>query len=149
MLCTFLCELWNCKIEVQIKMHQHQMIPESWFRYIHENFTISFYIYLYIGISAFVTVTYISYYFRAVSVSCNHFNVLCFEYLLICHWQNCIYVEGFCERLFRQLEGTTERFEVKLMMADLVSRLIGIHQVCLTSIFTRVHAIFFIAKILV
>ena len=38
-------------------------------------------------------------------------------------------MSGFCERLFRQLEGTTERFEVKLMMIDLISRLIGVHQV--------------------
>jgi hypothetical protein len=34
-----------------------------------------------------------------------------------------------CEKLFSQLEKTTERFEVKLMMMDLTSRLIGIHQV--------------------
>lgn len=34
-----------------------------------------------------------------------------------------------CEKLFSQLEKTTERFEVKLMMIDLTSRLIGIHQV--------------------
>lgn len=39
---------------------------------------------------------------------------------------------GFCEKLFRQLESTTERFEVKLMMVDLVSRLIGVHQVWLS-----------------
>ena len=34
-----------------------------------------------------------------------------------------------CEKLFSQLEKTTERFEVKLLMIDLASRLIGIHQV--------------------
>jgi len=31
--------------------------------------------------------------------------------------------------LFKQLETSTERFEVKLMMMDLISRLTGIHQV--------------------
>ncbi|XP_005104545.1 protein SDA1 homolog [Aplysia californica] len=36
--------------------------------------------------------------------------------------------QGFCEKLFRQVEKTTERFEVKLMMVDLISRLIGIHK---------------------
>uniref|UniRef100_K1RH89 Protein SDA1 n=1 Tax=Magallana gigas TaxID=29159 RepID=K1RH89_MAGGI len=37
--------------------------------------------------------------------------------------------QDMCEKLFSQLEKTTERFEVKLMMMDLASRLIGIHQV--------------------
>ena len=41
----------------------------------------------------------------------------------------CVLCLGFCEKLFRQLDSTTERFEVKLLMVDLVSRLIGIHQV--------------------
>ena len=36
---------------------------------------------------------------------------------------------GFSEKLLHQLEGTNERFEVKLMMMDLISRLIGVHQV--------------------
>jgi len=36
--------------------------------------------------------------------------------------------QGFCEKLFKQMEKSTERFEVKLMMIDLVSRLIGIHK---------------------
>ena len=31
----------------------------------------------------------------------------------------------FAEKLFRKLEGLTERFEVKLMMLELVSRLIS------------------------
>lgn len=39
-------------------------------------------------------------------------------------------LSDMCEKLFSQLEKTTERFEVKLMMMDLASRLIGIHQVC-------------------
>ena len=36
---------------------------------------------------------------------------------------------GFSERLFKQLETSTERFEVKVMMMDLISRLVGVHQV--------------------
>jgi len=38
---------------------------------------------------------------------------------------------GLTERLFNQLESSTknERHEVKLMMTNLISRLIGIHQV--------------------
>lgn len=39
--------------------------------------------------------------------------------------------QGFSERLFKQLETSTERFEVKLMMMDLISRLTGIHQLFL------------------
>ncbi|XP_030836828.1 protein SDA1 homolog [Strongylocentrotus purpuratus] len=39
--------------------------------------------------------------------------------------------QDFAERLFKQLEKTTERFEVKLMMINLVSRLVGIHQLVL------------------
>lgn len=39
--------------------------------------------------------------------------------------------QGFSERLFKQLEKSTERFEVKLMMMDLISRLTGIHQLFL------------------
>lgn len=37
--------------------------------------------------------------------------------------------QGFAEKLFKQLEGTNERFEVKLMMLNLISRLVGLHQV--------------------
>jgi len=39
--------------------------------------------------------------------------------------------QGFAERLMTQVEKTTERFEVKLMMIDLVSRLIGVHSLFL------------------
>lgn len=39
--------------------------------------------------------------------------------------------QGFAERLMTQVEKTTERFEVKLMMLDLVSRLIGVHSLFL------------------
>ena len=40
---------------------------------------------------------------------------------------------GFSEKLLHQLEGSSERFEVKLMMMDLISRLVGVHQVSLSS----------------
>ncbi|CAF0956176.1 unnamed protein product [Adineta steineri] len=36
--------------------------------------------------------------------------------------------QDFVERLFRQLESSNERFEVKLLHQDLISRLIGLHQ---------------------
>ncbi|XP_067887287.1 protein SDA1 homolog [Heterodontus francisci] len=39
--------------------------------------------------------------------------------------------QGFAEKLFKQLEDSKERFEVKMMMMDLVSRLIGIHELFL------------------
>lgn len=39
--------------------------------------------------------------------------------------------QGMAEKLFKQLEGTTKRFEVKLMMLDVISRLIGLHDLFL------------------
>ncbi|XP_059045352.1 protein SDA1 homolog [Achroia grisella] len=39
--------------------------------------------------------------------------------------------QGFSEKLFKQLESSNERFEVKLMMLDVVSRLIGLHNLFL------------------
>ncbi|XP_038063105.1 protein SDA1 homolog [Patiria miniata] len=39
--------------------------------------------------------------------------------------------QDFAEKLFRQLESSNERFEVKLMMMNLVSRLVGIHELFL------------------
>lgn len=39
--------------------------------------------------------------------------------------------QGFAEKLFKQLESSTERFEVKLMLMNLISRLVGIHQLFL------------------
>jgi len=39
--------------------------------------------------------------------------------------------QDFAEKLFRKLEGLTEKFEVKLMLLELVSRLIGTHQLIL------------------
>ncbi|KAL8604072.1 hypothetical protein ACOMHN_024897 [Nucella lapillus] len=43
--------------------------------------------------------------------------------------------QDFSEKLLRQLEGTNERFEVKLMMMDLTSRLIGVRQVLLENFY--------------
>ncbi|XP_041054621.1 protein SDA1 homolog isoform X1 [Carcharodon carcharias] len=39
--------------------------------------------------------------------------------------------QGFAEKLFKHLEDSKERFEVKMMMMDLISRLIGIHELFL------------------
>ncbi|XP_053962212.1 protein SDA1 homolog [Anastrepha ludens] len=39
--------------------------------------------------------------------------------------------QGMAEGLFKQLQSTNERFEVKLMHLDVISRLIGIHQLFL------------------
>lgn len=36
----------------------------------------------------------------------------------------------FAEKLLKQLENCKERFEVKMMLMDLISRLVGIHEVC-------------------
>ncbi|XP_076614154.1 protein SDA1 homolog [Chaetodon auriga] len=39
--------------------------------------------------------------------------------------------QDFSEKLFKQLEDSKERFEVKIMMMDLISRLVGIHELFL------------------
>lgn len=39
--------------------------------------------------------------------------------------------QGFAERLFKQMELSNERFEVKLMTLDVISRLIGLHSLFL------------------
>ena len=36
----------------------------------------------------------------------------------------------FAEKLFKQLEKSKDRFEVKVMLLNLISRLIGVHKVC-------------------
>ena len=38
--------------------------------------------------------------------------------------------QDFAEKLFKKLEKSTEKFEVRLMLMALISRLIGVHQVC-------------------
>ena len=43
--------------------------------------------------------------------------------------------KDFAERLFRQLESSNERFEVKLLQQDLLSRLIGLHQLLLLNFY--------------
>lgn len=35
----------------------------------------------------------------------------------------------FADKLLKQLEGSKERFEVKIMLMELISRLVGIHEV--------------------
>jgi len=35
----------------------------------------------------------------------------------------------FAEKLLKQLESSKERFEVKMMLMNLISRLVGIHEV--------------------
>ncbi|XP_072040990.1 protein SDA1 homolog [Amphiura filiformis] len=47
--------------------------------------------------------------------------------------------QTFAEKLFKQLESSTERFEVKLMMMNLVSRLIGVHQLFLFNFYPFVQ----------
>lgn len=37
--------------------------------------------------------------------------------------------QSFAEQLFKKLEHSKERFEVKLMLMSLISRLVGVHQV--------------------
>ena len=39
--------------------------------------------------------------------------------------------QGFAERIFKKMETLREKFEVKLLFLDLVSRLIGTHQLIL------------------
>ncbi|XP_028929783.1 protein SDA1 homolog [Ornithorhynchus anatinus] len=39
--------------------------------------------------------------------------------------------QDFAEKLLKQLEGSKERFEVKMMLMDLISRLVGIHELFL------------------
>lgn len=46
--------------------------------------------------------------------------------------------QGMAERLFKQLESMNERYEVKLMTMDLISRLIGIHQLILLNFYPYV-----------
>jgi protein SDA1 len=41
---------------------------------------------------------------------------------------NVCFSQGFAEQLFKHVEGMNERFEVKVMALDVISRLIGIHQ---------------------
>lgn len=46
--------------------------------------------------------------------------------------------QTFCEKLFSHLEATGERFEVKLMMMNLISRLIGAHDLLVLNFYALV-----------
>jgi len=46
--------------------------------------------------------------------------------------------QSFAEQLFKRLEGLNERFEVKVMLLDLVSRLIGTHQLILLNYYSYI-----------
>lgn len=39
------------------------------------------------------------------------------------------FLSEFAEKLLKELENSKERFEVKMMLMDLISRLVGIHEV--------------------
>lgn len=39
------------------------------------------------------------------------------------------FLPDFAEKLLKQLESCKERFEVKMMLMNLISRLVGIHEV--------------------
>lgn len=41
----------------------------------------------------------------------------------------CLCLSDFSEKLLKQLESSNERFEVKIMLMELISRLVGIHEV--------------------
>jgi len=43
--------------------------------------------------------------------------------------------QGFSEKLFKQVEASTDRFEVKLMTMNLISRLVGIHELILLNFY--------------
>lgn len=46
-------------------------------------------------------------------------------------------LSDFAEKLLKQLEKSNERFEVKIMLMELISRLVGIHEVIYILILTR------------
>ena len=47
--------------------------------------------------------------------------------------------QGLAEKLFRQLETTNERFEVKILTLDMISRLIGLHQLFLLNFYPYIQ----------
>uniref|UniRef100_A0A0K2TS45 Protein SDA1 n=1 Tax=Lepeophtheirus salmonis TaxID=72036 RepID=A0A0K2TS45_LEPSM len=46
--------------------------------------------------------------------------------------------QGFAEKLFKKLENLKEKFEIKLMFLDLISRLIGTHQLFILNYYTYI-----------
>lgn len=49
------------------------------------------------------------------------------------------YSIGFAEKLFHNLESSHERFEVRLMTLDVVSRLIGLHQLIVLNFYPYIQ----------
>ncbi|KAK1339636.1 hypothetical protein QTO34_018190 [Cnephaeus nilssonii] len=47
---------------------------------------------------------------------------------------------GFAEKLLKQLESSKERFEVKMMLLDLIYRLVGIHKLFLFNFYLFVQS---------
>uniref|UniRef100_A0A8C4QFE4 Protein SDA1 n=1 Tax=Eptatretus burgeri TaxID=7764 RepID=A0A8C4QFE4_EPTBU len=47
--------------------------------------------------------------------------------------------QGFSEKLLHQLQNSTEHYEVKLMMMDLISRIIGIHELVIFNFYPLVQ----------
>lgn len=47
--------------------------------------------------------------------------------------------QGFAEKLFKRLEFMNQRFEVKIMMLDVISRLIGLHQLMLLNFYPYIQ----------
>jgi len=47
--------------------------------------------------------------------------------------------QGFAEKLFHQLEKRHERFEVKMLTLDVVSRLIGLHQLIIFNFYPYIQ----------
>jgi len=47
--------------------------------------------------------------------------------------------QDLADRLLRQLEKSTERYEVKLMMMDVISRLIGVHQLMVLNFYSFIQ----------
>ena len=75
----------------------------------------------------FVTYMYMYMYLSRISrliVLCA--NVIIFS-VTACH---CVCL-GLAEKMFKQLEATNERFEVKVMLINFIARLVGIHELFL------------------
>lgn len=51
--------------------------------------------------------------------------------------------QGMADKLFKQLENTTKRFEVKLVTLDVISRLIGLHNLFLLNFYPYVQRFLF------
>uniref|UniRef100_A0AAQ4S9T3 Protein SDA1 n=1 Tax=Gasterosteus aculeatus aculeatus TaxID=481459 RepID=A0AAQ4S9T3_GASAC len=55
------------------------------------------------------------------------------------HVQYLFLYKDFSEKLLKQLEGSKERFEVKIMMMEFISRLVGIHELFLFNFYPFVQ----------